>query len=119
MKTNLYTDEYALRRVVERRVHASDQPVALFQDLVDLVLCPLAVTWWPAWAHGAPALRAALFLGTRLPACEPHGVARDVLKRIDDGHEAADQVLRTDHAVIDDLLLCLSGGDLSLFLLKE
>ncbi len=43
MKTNLYTDEYALRRVVERRVHASDQPVALFQDLVDLVLCPLAV----------------------------------------------------------------------------
>ncbi len=34
--------------------------------------------------------------------------------------QAADQVLRTDHAVIDDLLLlCLSGGDLSLFLLKE
>ncbi len=46
-------------------------------------------------------------------------MARDVLKRIHDGHEAPDEVLRTDHAVIDDLLLCLSGGDLSLFLLKE
>ncbi len=119
MKTNLYTDEYALRRVVERRVHASDQPVALFQDLVDLVLCPLAESGRAPRAHGTPALRTPIFLGTRLPAGEPQGVARDVLQRIDNGHEAADEVLRTDHAVIDDLLLCLSGGDLSLFLLKE
>ncbi len=47
-------------------------------------------------------------------------MARDVLQRIHDGHEATDQVLGTDHAVIDDLLLlCLSSGDLGLFLLKE
>ena len=34
----------ALRRVVERRVSLDREPVALFQDLVDLVDRPLAVT---------------------------------------------------------------------------
>ncbi len=47
-------------------------------------------------------------------------MARDVLQRIYNGHQTTDQVLGTDLAVIDDLLLlCLSGGDLGLFLLKE
>ncbi len=100
-------------------MHAAGEPVALFQDLVDFMLCPLAITRRPAGSHRTPALRTALFLGTRLPTGEPHGVAGDVIECIDNGHEAADEVLRTDHAVIDDLLLCLSGGDLSLFLLKE
>ncbi len=53
---------------------------------------------------GTPALRTALFFGPRLPMGEPHGVAGDVIECIDNGHEAADEVLRTDHAVIDDLL---------------
>ena len=75
--------------------------MALFQDLVDLVLGPLAESRRPAGAQGAPALRPALFLGTGLPECEPHGMARDVLNRIHDGHEAADQVRRTDGAVVD------------------
>ena len=41
---NLCTDEYALRRVVERRVSLEREPVALFEDLVDLVNVALAVT---------------------------------------------------------------------------
>ncbi len=93
--------------------------MALFQDLVDLVNGSLAESGRAAGSHGAPALGPSLFFGPRLPAGKPPGVARDVIECIDDGHEAADQVLGTDLAVIDDLLLCLSGGDLSLFLLKE
>ena len=67
-------------------------------------MLPLAETRRPAGAQGAPALRPALFLGTGLPECEPHGVARDVLHCIHDGQEAADQVPGIDHAVVDFLL---------------
>ena len=79
------------------------EPVALVEDLVELVVCPLAETRRPARAQRAPALGTALFIGTGLPACEPHGVARDVLQGIDRGEEAADQVRGTDHAVLDGL----------------
>ena len=94
MEISLYTDEYALRRVVERRVSLEREPVALFEDLVDLVLCPLAEARRPAGAQRAPALRPALFFGLGLPACEPHRVAGDVLQCIDRGEEAADQIRR-------------------------
>ena len=55
MKTNvvterLYTDECALRRVVERRASEPRKPIALFEDLVDLMLCPLAESRRPAGA---------------------------------------------------------------------
>ena len=83
--------------------------MALFQDLVDLVVCPLAESRRPAGAQGAPALRTALFLGTGLPGGEPHGVARDVLESIRGGEETADQRPGIDHAVVDGLFHVWNG----------
>ena len=94
-----------LRRVVEFRLRIAGEPVTLFEDLVDLVNCPLAEARRPARAQRAPAFRTALFLGTGLPEREPHRVAGDVLNRIHDGHQAADEMGSTDHAVIDGSLL--------------
>ena len=36
-KIDQYTEEYGLRRVVERRVSEACEPVAFFQDVVDFV----------------------------------------------------------------------------------
>src|SRR5690606_14664557 len=44
-------------------------------------------------------------LGAGLPACEPHRMAGDVLHRVHDGDEAADQVRGTDHAVVPGIYL--------------
>ena len=65
------TDVWGLRRVVKRRVSEPREPVALFQERVDLVAVLLAVAWRPAGTQGTPALRTALLFGTGLPACEP------------------------------------------------
>ena len=61
----------------------------------------------------------AFLVGLARPERVAPSLARDVPERVHDGDETADQVLRAHGAVVDDLLLCLGGGDLSLFLLKE
>ena len=81
--------------------HLAGEPVAFFQDLVDLVDRPLAESGRPADAQGAPALRTALFFGPGPPEREAHGLARDVLQCIGDGEETADQRPGIDGAVVD------------------
>ena len=110
MSYDLCTDEYILRRVVELRVSIAGEPVALFEDLIDLVNVALAVTRRSPGAQGTPALRPALLFGLGLPACEPHGMALDVLQCIHDGQETTDQVLGIDGAVIDGFSSTTGAG---------
>ena len=85
------------------------EPVAFFEDLVDLVVWPLAESRRPAGAQGAPAFRTALLVGTGLPAREAHRLARDVLQCIRDGEETADQRPGIDGAIVDGLIHVWNG----------
>ena len=67
------------------------QPVTLSQNIIDFVDFPLAPTRRQAGAHRAHAGRATGFqcrIALELPSCEAAGLAREIVKRADEGVEA-------------------------------
>ena len=92
----------------------ADEPVAVFQDLVDFVGRSDAPARRPAEAQGRGTPRAALLDGLGLPARIAHGMALDVFQRIRHGEETAAQTDGTDGAVIDRINLAARAQALGL-----
>ena len=77
------------------------EPVAFFEDLIDLMDVPLAVTGRPAGAERCSSRRTALFDRPRPPAREAHGLARYIFERVLGGEETAAQMPGIDGIVVD------------------
>src|SRR5690349_21212909 len=89
------------RRVGSRKL--TEEPVAFFQDLIDLVDRLDAPAWRPAIAQRSLARGTALLFGFCEQARIALGLALHVCQRVHDCEEPPAQALGIDGAVIDGL----------------